>query len=380
MNSSRSGISCLFLVCFLVWGLIAMWPGQGNLNAEDNLSPSDPAQGNVAATQPQATVKKDSPVPPGFTESSQRRFSFDRPILAMTTDALTTHPDIYGCACGCSVFNVGDYAMLAQRKSGMVWFEYDFQNQNQNWHHSSSASAADNNDKIIRTDFFNVGFQYIFDQKWGVKIQVPFYRRYFETIDEDTGSLASTTWIALSDIQLRGIYTGFTDDQSIGVDFGIRLPTGDYTHPLADRDTEIGTGSTDLLLGGYYRAPFAKDQPWAPFLQIEADIPVLITDKYRPGYEFDEAAGINYTGFWIQKLNIVPLAQVIMSERSSDSGANSADPVATGYTRLLLSPGIEFDAQPVKVHLDAEFPIYQHVIGDQIVAPVLFKSTISYNF
>ena len=41
------------------------------------------------------------------------------------------------------------------------------------------------------------------------------------------------------------MYTGFSKDMSKGLIFGVKLPTGDYTAANFDRDTQIGTGSTD---------------------------------------------------------------------------------------------------------------------------------------
>ena len=38
---------------------------------------------------------------------------------------------------------------------------------------------------------------------------------------------------------------------STGLIFGVKLPTGDWKFAGFDRDTEIGSGSTDVLVGGY---------------------------------------------------------------------------------------------------------------------------------
>ena len=80
------------------------------------------------------------------------------------------------------------------------------------------------------------------------------------------------------------------------------------------------------------------------------------------------------------KVSIVPVAQVIGSYRTSDSGPNAANPVASGYQRILLSPGIEFHMHPISVYADVEFPVLQRVTGNQLVAPALFKMVISYHF
>ncbi|HEV7926149.1 MAG TPA: hypothetical protein VGR14_12380, partial [Verrucomicrobiae bacterium] len=83
-----------------------------------------------------------------------------------------------------------------------------------------------------------------------------------------------------------------------------------------------------------------------------------------------------------------PVAQVIPSERTSDSGAwasgGVSDPpvgeIDSGYQRVLLSPGIEFDIHPVTIYADVEFTVYDNVRGNQLVAPELFKLIVSYHF
>ncbi len=47
------------------------------------------------------------------------------------------------------------------------------------------------------------------------------------------------------------MYTGLSEDMSLGLLAGFKLPTGDHTYNDFDRDTSLGTGSTDLLLGAY---------------------------------------------------------------------------------------------------------------------------------
>ena len=91
----------------------------------------------------------------------------------------------------------------------------------------------------------------------------------------------------MGDIRLEGIYTGFFADQSAGVSFGLKLPTGDWTHENAfgdvDRDSEIGTGSTDLLLGGFFRGNLTQDEKWDWFAQGLLDVPVLTQAGYQSG-------------------------------------------------------------------------------------------------
>jgi hypothetical protein len=287
---------------------------------------------------------------------------------------------VHACACGCSVFDVATSSMLPKGQGGMAWLQYAYQDQNRNWNGTSRAPAANNDDKQIETDFVMFGFQYMFNDKWGAQLEAPFASRRFKA-DDGTGNIAMQHWNQLGDIRLEGIYTGFFADLSAGVTFGLKLPTGSHTEDpnFVDRDTQIGTGSTDILLGGFYRGNLDRNQRWDWFAQLQLDAPVLTQAGYRPGTELDIAAGIDYKGFSLGRVRISPVAQVIASERTSDCGSN-ANHDNSGYQRILLSPGVEFHIHPVKIYADVELPVYQNFTGNQLAAPALFKVSMSWMF
>jgi len=287
----------------------------------------------------------------------------------------------WGCACGCGVFDVSGSGMLPDGPGGMVFVSYDFMDQDHNWHESSEAPAANNDDKRLESQFTAVGLQYMFNRSWGAQVELPYTFRTFKAVDDATGQVASHSWSGLGDMRVRAIYTGFKEDMSTGVSVGLQLPTGSYREDpdLVDRDTQIGTGSVELLLGAFYRGHFDPKQLWDWFAQCQLELPTYTQDSYRPGIEFDSSMGVEYKGFSVGKAQITPVAQFIFSDRSSDSGANS-DPDETGYQRILLSPGVEFYMHPVKVYFDAEFPVFQNYNGNQLAAPVLFKAALSYMF
>ncbi len=133
---------------------------------------------------------------------------------------------IHACACGCGVFDVATSSMFPSGAGGTAYLGYAYQDQLHNWSGTSQAPAGKNDDKEIRTDFFNVGAQYMFDRSWGAQLEVPFAYRYFKSADG--GGTRSTTWGSLGDIRIEGIYTGFSPDLSTGVTFGFKLPTGNY--------------------------------------------------------------------------------------------------------------------------------------------------------
>ncbi len=117
----------------------------------------------------------------------------------------------WACACGCGVFDVGTGLMLPEGAGGMVYVNYDYQDQDHNWSGTSSAPAANNGDKEIRTDFVTVGLQYMFDRSWGLQVEVPYDYRYFKTTGGASGSdIVALDWASLGDIRVEGIYTGFS--------------------------------------------------------------------------------------------------------------------------------------------------------------------------
>ncbi len=286
----------------------------------------------------------------------------------------------FGCACGCGVFDVGTSSMLPADEGGMAFLNYAYQDQNQNRNGTSDAPAANNDDKEIRSSFITPGGQYMCNRSWGVRAELPFVARYFRTRD-DAGQVVSRSWSSLGDIRVEGIYTGFTDDLSSGVTFGLKLPTGSYNRDanVVDRDTQIGSGSTDVLLGGFFRHDLVSGTHWQWFSQASLDVPTLVQGDYRPGLEANASAGINYRGWNFGRANLTPMAQVIGSVRGHDSGA-AADGDNSGYQRILLAPGIEFHMHPLKIYADIEIPIYENVKGNQLVAPALFKLNVSYMF
>lgn len=271
--------------------------------------------------------------------------------------------------------------MLPSGQGGMAFLNYDFQDQNRNWEGTATAPDENNSDKEIRTDFFSFGLQYMVNYNWGIEAELPYDYRTFKTADP-AGNLITRSWSQVGDIRLRGIYTGFSPDLSAGLTFGLKLPSGSYTHDpeVVDRDTQLGTGSTDILLGGFYRHNLTRNGKLDWFAQADLDAPILIQAGYRPGVELDAATGVYYNGWSIGSVRIAPVAQAIVSDRTRDTGINAASPAASGYQRVLLSPGIEVDFHPVRLYADVEFPIYQNFTGDQLAAPVLFKFSFNIMF
>ena len=288
----------------------------------------------------------------------------------------------WACACGCGVYAVGTASLFPQGAGGTVWFEYDFMEQRLNWHATQIASAAKNDDKLIRQHFLTLGAQYRFNRDWGVMLEVPYWFRYFKTTG-DNGNIEGFNHSNFGDVRIEGMYTGFSEDMSSGVLAGVKVPSGDWTYRHFDRDTEIGTGSTDLLLGAFHlgKLPLTfKDRPFNWFAQVYYDLPVFSQDHYTPGREFDGALGTYYNFGSVGPLKeLAPMLTFVASDRTRDTGSN-AMPQDSGYTRFLIAPGAEIKLGIVRLYGDVEVPFFQNMRGNQLTAPVQFKTIFSYDF
>jgi hypothetical protein len=308
------------------------------------------------------------------------------------------------CACGCGVFNVGSGTFLpSMAPSGFTaWVTYNFMNQNQNWEGASSAPAADNADKRIRTSFITLGGEYTLNRDWTLTANLPLYDRDFTSTDDGTvagpaGSHYTAHVFALGDLQVMATYSGFGSDHRTGLSLGLKLPTGLYTSPLGplggaqfDRDTLPGTGSTDLLLGGYHVGALDKAEKLNWFVQARYDVAFATRDQYRPGNELDAAFGLSYDlGEVGPFTDVAPFVQGVNSYRGHDTGVN-ADPPNSGYERVLVGPGVSMRVKRVTFTANVEIPVYQHTnaapsvavegTAGQLVAPELFSLQAAYDF
>jgi hypothetical protein len=339
--------------------------------------------------------------------SARRMLAFIAAIIALGSVFAFSSVPALACACGCSVFDVG-FGGFPQEDDhgGRVFYEWDHSNQNRNWIGSSRASSDLNVDKNVRTDWHQIGFQYMFNRDWGISAKLPYVDRSFTTTDPDTLMLNTFKSRDIGDLEIMGMYTGFSKDMSTGIMFGLKLPTGMYTALGFDRDTQIGSGSTDLILGAFHRGLITGDNAWQYFAHARLNLPFAYRsalnpdtgnyEVYKPGAQVDGALGVVYNnGYNILGFDkITPILQLIGSHRQRDTGA-AADPLNSGFDRLMISPGVEVTKvvdeatkRVVKLYFDVEIPIYYRTnaaINDagsqgQLIAPVMYKLITSYNF
>ena len=258
--------------------------------------------------------------------------------------------------------------------------QYDSLDQTRNWH-KHKKSDADNHDKRITTQATTAGMQYMFNRDFGAAIRVPYVTRN-TTIADENETINSTRTNSVGDIRLNGIYSGFFADMSTGITFGLKLPTGQTNAKGLERNMQIGTGSTNSILGAYHRDNFCKESDFGYFLQTAWERPFITHHGYNPGSEISGATGVFYNAGQFGAIKkLAPILQFLGVKRSQDSGWNGAsDHQNSGYSQMFFAPGIEFGIGDFKLYADVEFPIYRAVNGNQLAPQNLYKVILGYNF
>ncbi len=288
--------------------------------------------------------------------------------------------DALACACGCGVFNVGTSALIPNRQGGTAFLQYDYMDQAQNWSKTKDSNGH-NHDRRINTQTVTAGTQYMFNREWGAAIRIPYVTRYVQTLPHHSG-MSYSRHSDVGDIRVNGIYSGFFSDMSTGITFGLKLPTGSSSVKTFSRTTQIGTGSTDTILGAYHMGQVDEAGKFNYFAQASWEHPAIIHRGYHPGDEVSGASGIYYNaGSFFGLKKVAPIAQVTGSKKTQDSGWATYDHnLSSGYTQIFFAPGIELSFNDFKLYADVEFPIYRNVNGNQLVPQNLYKMILGYNF
>jgi hypothetical protein len=183
----------------------------------------------------------------------------------------------------------------------------------------------------------------------------------------------------IGDLRITARYQGLTADHSTGFTFGLKLPTGETEDTFKsgaalDRGLQLGTGTTDLLLGAYHFGSINRD--WDYFAQGTLQIALNTHHDFRPGNGLNATAGVRYMGFE----TFIPQLQFNARVEKRESGSE-ADKPNSGASLLYISPGL---TMPINKSVQAfgfiQVPIYQHVNGYQLEPEVLLSTGLRYSF
>jgi hypothetical protein len=314
-------------------------------------------------------------------------------MLAAVIGAIAVCNGAWGCSsCGCTLNSDWSSQGYTTRSGLNVDFRYDYFNQTQLRSGTGTvprASIALPADREIQQSTTNrnitLGLDYSPSRDWGVNLQIPYFDRPHTTIVEGETDIASSHSRGIGDIRIVGRYQGFQPDLSIGVQFGLKLATGRFgdtfrSGPVAgetvDRGLQLGTGTTDLLLGLY--TVRALGGGFAYFGTVMWQQPLNSREEFKPGAGANLTLGLRYSGDL--PAHFSPQLQLNVRAEKRESGAN-ADVENSGATLAYLSPGVGFR---VTDRFDGfafvQIPVYQRVNGLQLEPRALASLGFRYRY
>jgi len=315
-----------------------------------------------------------------------------RPALpvAVLLMCIGTKPAIACSSCGCTLSS--DWASQGLASTGGwradIRFDYFDQDQLRSGTDSiSSRSLALPGDQEVQQYTINRNYSFVLDyspnRNWGIGVMLPWYDRSHATIAEGDTEISSSHDSGIGDLRLLARYTGFDPQRGSGIEFGLKLPTGEFASDFRsgslvgetiDRGLQLGTGTTDLLLGVYKFGALVQD--WGYFAHALLSQPLDSREGFRPGTGINLNFGVRYTG----SATFVPQLQVNARFEKRESGSN-ADIGNSGATLIYLSPGVSWNlSRRYSAYAFVQTPLYQRVNGLQIEARWLASVGLHYIF
>jgi hypothetical protein len=324
-------------------------------------------------------------------------FSIKRAAAAAVM--LWSAPQIaWPCAtCGCTLST--DAAMGYPADPGWrVNLEYDYLHQDQLRDGTHSVSTVPDGTELERDTlnrYFTVDLNYNPNADWNVDLKVPYVVRTHSTygdfdpqrpLPEPSVSHSSS----LGDLKLIGSYQGFLPAHNLGLQLGVKLPTGDYgtavdfnRGPQAgaplDASLQPGMGSTDIILGAYYYRPISENFDVIVNGQFQSALREKMDRQgfdYRPGNSGTLSVGLRYEAHpaW------APQLQLNLLHKSADQGALADVPDTVG-TVAYLSPGATAQLLPqLHVFGFVQVPVYSNLHGYQLFPRFTVSVGLSYAF
>ena len=304
----------------------------------------------------------------------------------------------WSCAtCGCTLN--ADAAMGYSSTPGWrMSFEYDYIHQDQLRSGTGTVSTVPGGNELERETlnrYYTLGLDYSPTADWNIDLRLPFVVRTHSTYGEfDSGqplsALSYSRNSSLGDIKLIGSYQGILADHNLGLQFGVKLPTGRYgtdvkfeSGPLQgqplDASLQPGTGSTDIIVGAYYYQPIGENFDFFANAQFQRAVNHKQDqpgNDFRPGDSTTVSFGVRYAANpkWLPQL------QMNLLHKSVDQGALADIYDTAGYVAY-ISPGLTTQmVGNLQVYGFAQFPVYSDLVGDQLFPRYTFSVGASYAF
>jgi hypothetical protein len=305
----------------------------------------------------------------------------------------------WACAtCGCTLSADGamGYAVSAGWR---INFEFDYIDQDQLRHgmHTATPEQIVNepsnpelgggeieHDTLNRS--FTIGLGYSPSADWNLDLRVPYVLRGhstygvqlqpFQASESAPDQLSGVRVSGLGDAKLIVSYQGLLPMNNLGLQLGVKLPTGSYGTAVKfsggpnagtplDASLQAGTGSTDVILGAYYYRAISEN--FGGFINGQYQA-ALAHKQNQPGNDFRPGNGTTLSVGLRYEANPkwVPQLQVNLSHKDADQGV-LADVPDTAGTVAYVSPGVTIQvASRMHVYGFVQVPIYSNLDGYQL--------------
>jgi len=347
-----------------------------------------------------------------------------RPLALVRAAALAlSATDASACAtCGCSLSTDAATGYPA-RPGWNMSLQFDDIDQRQLRHGGHAVSTADvaaindaGGDQEVEHDTVNryttLGIGWMPDEDWGLRLLVPWVDRghstYASATNPVTDDQLSTARIrGLGDIRLLATWQGLLEDHALGLQLGLKLPTGHYgganadgsgvvgrkpvafqhgplsanasPDNLVDTSLQPGTGSIDVILGAFYHQPVST--------RVEAFVSAtfqaaIASRLHGAGQDFrvGNTTFVSFGARWEATPTLLPQVQVNIAHKGADQGALADNPDSEG-TVVYLSPGL---TGTMGEHWQAfgfvQLPVASHLVGYQLAPRWTASAGISYAF
>ena len=276
--------------------------------------------------------------------------------------------------------------------------EYDYIDQNQLRSGTQAVSGVSPGTELEHqtiNQYVTTGLSYSPSSSWNLTVLVPYVIRSHSTYGtydptQPLPELSRSFSSSLGDMKLMGSYQGLLPTNNLGIQLGVKLPTGQYgtavkfySGPNAgsplDASLQPGTGSTDVIIGAYYYAAISQNFDAFVNGQFQAAVKERMDqpgNDYRPGNATTVSIGLRYEG----NPRFVPQLQMNVLHKSPDTGA-LADVQNTAGNVAYVSPGITAQlASRLHVFAFAQLPVYSNLYGNQLFPRWTASGGVTYAF
>jgi hypothetical protein len=312
--------------------------------------------------------------------------SFAAAIAGLSTAVAT--PALACSSCGCNLTSDWLSQGLVAQPGTVLGLRYDYvpQTQLRSGHDAVDRSAialpaAREIEVSTYNHYVTASLDHAFNASWALDVQVPFDSRPHRTFAEGTIEESYSRTHGIGDVRATMRFQGFGGAGITGVQFGVKVPTGPFhqtfrSGPVAgeevDRGIQVGTGTTDAILGAYHFGRLAGAFDYV--LQGQGQIPLNSREHYRPGIAGTFSAGVHYTAW----RGITPQLQLNYRIAERDHGAASDRP-NSGGEQLYLAPGISAElGGRLSAFGFVHVPLYQRVNGFQLAPKYSLSLGVQY--